>query len=362
MNTVSSTRLRIENITINFTDVVAVDNVSLIVEPGEFFTLLGPSGCGKTTLLRTIAGFCNQNEGHIYFNDRLVDSLPAHHRDTGMVFQNYAVFPHLTVWQNVEYGLKARRVPKQEMSDRVKEALRLVDLNGYEDRKPSQLSGGQQQRVVVARAAVVRPQILLMDEPLSNLDAKLRTEMRASLKRLHRDLDATTVYVTHDQIEALTLSDRVIIMNEGQIMQEGSPYDIYHHPTNIFVAEFIGDPGINLFEGDIENGKLNCGGISIPLPSNISNNNGRLTVGVRPEKIEVSESKKSGWQEVTTGIIQPTGANTIMEVKSEDTSITVLQNGFINLSENSKLWINFNSETLSFFDPKTQENLRNKMV
>jgi multiple sugar transport system ATP-binding protein len=201
-----------------------------------------------------------------------------------------------------------------------------------------------------------------MDEPLSNLDAKLRTEMRASLKRLHRDLDATTVYVTHDQIEALTLSDRVIIMNEGQIMQEGSPYDIYHHPTNIFVAEFIGDPGINLFEGNIENGKLNCGGISIPLPSNISNNNGRLTVGVRPEKIEVSESKKSGWQEVTTGIIQPTGANTIMEVKSEDTSITVLQNGFINLSENSKLWINFDSETLSFFDPKTQENLRNKMV
>ena len=160
----------------------------------------------------------------------------------------------------------------------------MVQLTGYAERYPSELSGGQQQRVAVARLIALRPTILLMDEPLSNLDAKLRTEMRASLKRLHRDLDATTVYVTHDQIEALTLSDRVIIMNEGQIMQEGSPYDIYHHPTNIFVAEFIGDPGINLFEGNIENGKLNCGGISIPLPSNISSNNGRHNCGSKTRK------------------------------------------------------------------------------
>tara|TARA_B100001059_G_scaffold197990_1_gene203676 strand:- start:657 stop:1463 length:807 start_codon:yes stop_codon:yes gene_type:complete len=268
----------------------------------------------------------------------------------------------MTVEKNITLALKEQKISKDEIASRLANALDMVQLTGYAERYPSELSGGQQQRVAVARLIALRPTILLMDEPLSNLDAKLRTEMRASLKRLHRDLDATTVYVTHDQIEALTLSDRVIIMNEGRIMQEGSPYDIYHHPTNIFVAEFIGDPGINLFEGNIENGKLNCGGISIPLPSHISNNNGRLTVGVRPEKIEVSESKKSGWQEVTTGIIQPTGANTIMEVKSEDTSITVLQNGFINLSENSKLWINFKPETLSFFDSKTQENLRNKMV
>ena len=347
---------------------VVVKNLDLLVEPGEFLTILGPSGCGKTTTLRMIAGLEEPNQGNIKLNDKVVFSrnegvvIPPEARNLGLIFQSYALWPHMTVEKNITLALKEQKISKDEIASRLANALDMVQLTGYAERYPSELSGGQQQRVAVARLIALRPTILLMDEPLSNLDAKLRTEMRASLKRLHRDLDATTVYVTHDQIEALTLSDRVIIMNEGQIMQEGSPYDIYHHPTNIFVAEFIGDPGINLFEGNIENGKLNCGGISIPLPSNISNNNGRLTVGVRPEKIEVSESKKSGWQEVTTGIIQPTGANTIMEVKSEDISITVLQNGFINLSENSKLWINFNSETLSFFDPKTQENLRNKMV
>lgn len=347
---------------------VVVKNLDLLVEPGEFLTILGPSGCGKTTTLRMIAGLEEPNQGNITLNDTVVFSrnkgvvIPPEARNLGLIFQSYALWPHMTVEKNITLALKEQKISKDEIASRLANALDMVQLTGYAERYPSELSGGQQQRVAVARLIALRPTILLMDEPLSNLDAKLRTEMRASLKRLHRDLDATTVYVTHDQIEALTLSDRVIIMNEGEIMQEGSPYDIYHHPTNIFVAEFIGDPGINLFEGNIENGKLNCGGISIPLPSNISNNNGRLTVGVRPEKIEVSESKKSGWQEVTTGIIQPTGANTIMEVKSEDTSITVLQNGFINISENSKLWINFNSETLSFFDPKTQENLRNKMV
>ena len=347
---------------------VVVKNLDLLVEPGEFLTILGPSGCGKTTTLRMIAGLEEPNQGNIKLDDKVVFShnegvvIPPEARNLGLIFQSYALWPHMTVEKNITLALKEQKISKDEIASRLANALDMVQLTGYAERYPSELSGGQQQRVAVARLIALRPTILLMDEPLSNLDAKLRTEMRASLKRLHRDLDATTVYVTHDQIEALTLSDRVIIMNEGQIMQEGSPYDIYHHPTNIFVAEFIGDPGINLFEGNIENGKLNCGGISIPLPSNISNNNGRLTVGVRPEKIEVSESKKSGWQEVTTGIIQPTGANTIMEVKSEDTSITVLQNGFINLSENSKLWINFDSETLSFFDPKTQENLRNKMV
>ena len=347
---------------------VVVKNLDLLVEPGEFLTILGPSGCGKTTTLRMIAGLEEPNQGNIKLDDKVVFSrnegvvIPPEARNLGLIFQSYALWPHMTVEKNITLALKEQKISKDEIASRLANALDMVQLTGYAERYPSELSGGQQQRVAVARLIALRPTILLMDEPLSNLDAKLRTAMRASLKRLHRDLDATTVYVTHDQIEALTLSDRVIIMNEGQIMQEGSPYDIYHHPTNIFVAEFIGDPGINLFEGNIENGKLNCGGISIPLPNNISSNNGRITVGVRPEKIEVSESKKSGWQEVTTGIIQPTGANTIMEVKSEDTSITVLQNGFINLSENSKLWINFNSETLSFFDPKTQENLRNKMV
>ena len=262
----------------------------------------------------------------------------------------------MTVAKNITLALKEQKISKSEIADRLKNALEMVQLTGYAERYPSELSGGQQQRVAVARLIALRPKILLMDEPLSNLDAKLRTEMRASLKRLHRDLTATTVYVTHDQIEALTLSDRVIIMNEGRIMQEGSPYDIYHHPANIFVAEFIGDPGINLFEGKIDNGKIKCSNIEIPLPENFAK-----IVGVRPEKIEVSETKKNGWQEVVTGIIQPTGANTIIEVKAGETPITLLQNGFITLPENSKLWINFEHDTLSFFDPETQENLRNNV-
>jgi len=361
-------QILLEGIVKSYGKEVVVKNLDLLVEPGEFLTILGPSGCGKTTTLRMIAGLEEPNQGNIKLDDKVVFSrnegvvIPPEARNLGLIFQSYALWPHMTVEKNITLALKEQKISKEEIASRLCNALEMVQLTGYAERYPSELSGGQQQRVAVARLIALRPTILLMDEPLSNLDAKLRTEMRAGLKRLHRDLDATTVYVTHDQIEALTLSDRVIIMNEGRIMQEGSPYDIYHHPTNIFVAEFIGDPGINLFEGNIENGELNCGGIIIPLPSNISKNNGRLTVGVRPEKIEVSESKKSGWQEVTTGITQPTGANTIMELKAEDTSITVLQNGFINLSENSKLWINFEPETLSFFDPKTQENLRNKMV
>ena len=274
---------------------VVVKNLDLLVEPGEFLTILGPSGCGKTTTLRMIAGLEEPNQGNIKLDDKVVFSrnegvvIPPEARNLGLIFQSYALWPHMTVEKNITLALKEQKISKDEIASRLANALDMVQLTGYAERYPSELSGGQQQRVAVARLIALRPTILLMDEPLSNLDAKLRTEMRASLKRLHRDLDATTVYVTHDQIEALTLSDRVIIMNEGQIMQEGSPYDIYHHPTNIFVAEFIGDPGINLFEGNIENGKLNCGGISIPLPNNISSNNGRITVGVRPEKIEVSE-------------------------------------------------------------------------
>ena len=344
-----------------------VKNLDLKVKTGEFLTILGPSGCGKTTTLRMVAGLEEPDQGMIKLDDKVVFSrndgvvVPPEARHLGLIFQSYALWPHMTVAKNITLALKEQKISKSEIADRLKNALEMVQLTGYAERYPSELSGGQQQRVAVARLIALRPKILLMDEPLSNLDAKLRTEMRASLKRLHRDLTATTVYVTHDQIEALTLSDRVIIMNEGRIMQEGSPYDIYHHPANIFVAEFIGDPGINLFEGKIDNGKIKCSDIEIPLPENFAKNKGRLIVGVRPEKIEVSETKKNGWQEVVTGIIQPTGANTIIEVIAGETPITLLQNGFITLPENSKLWINFEHDTLSFFDPETQENLRNNV-
>ncbi len=248
MSAIDSTRLRIQDLAVHFAGVKAVDDVNLDVQPGEFFSLLGPSGCGKTTLLRTIAGFYRQNAGTIHFNDARIDQVPAHRRDTGMVFQHYAIFPHLDVWQNVAYGLRTRPGTKEEKAQRVKDALELVDLTGLEKRKPRQLSGGQQQRVAVARAIVIRPRLLLMDEPLANLDAKLRVRLRTDLRTLQKRLGITTIYVTHDQEEALSLSDRIAVMFDGRVHQVGTPEEIYGHPTHRKVAEFVGEsnylPGV----------------------------------------------------------------------------------------------------------------------
>ena len=221
-------------------DFTALNGVSLDIHEGEFFTLLGPSGCGKTTLLRMIAGFNSIEGGDFYFGDKRINDVPAHKRDIGMVFQNYAIFPHLTVRENVAYGLKARKVPAKDIAPRVNEALELVQISHLADRKPNELSGGQQQRVALTRAFVIEPSVLLMDEPLSNLDAKLRVQMRSVIKKLQRRLGITTIYVTHDQEEALAISDRIAVMKDGHIMQIGTPNEIYAKPQNPFVAGFIG--------------------------------------------------------------------------------------------------------------------------
>jgi len=230
----------IQNATKRYGSFTAVDGVSLHIEQGEFFTLLGPSGCGKTTLLRMIAGFNTVDGGEIYFGDQMINQLPAHKRGIGMVFQNYAIFPHLTVAENVAYGLKAQKVPKADIQRRVAVALEMVQITALKDRRPNELSGGQQQRVALARAFVIEPKVLLMDEPLSNLDAKLRVQMRTIIKKLQRRLGITTIYVTHDQEEALSISDRIAVMKDGRIMQVGKPDQIYKKPENPFVAGFIG--------------------------------------------------------------------------------------------------------------------------
>ena len=230
----------IKNAVKKYGDFTAVNGISLNIEQGEFFTLLGPSGCGKTTLLRMIAGFNTVDGGEICFDEQVINNLPAHKRDIGMVFQNYAIFPHLNVADNVAYGLKARKVPKAEIIPRVEEALKMVQIDQLKTRQPNELSGGQQQRVALARAFVIEPGVLLMDEPLSNLDAKLRVQMRTTIKKLQRRLGITTVYVTHDQEEALAISDRIAVMNQGNIMQIGKPEEIYRKPANPFVANFIG--------------------------------------------------------------------------------------------------------------------------
>ena len=227
----------------------AVNDVSLEIEPGSFVTLLGPSGCGKTTTLRMIAGFESPDEGEIYLGDEAINALTPNKRDTAMVFQSYALFPHYNVYDNVAYGLKLRKVPKAEMNERIEKILDLVELTGMEGRMTNQLSGGQQQRVALARAMVVEPSVLLFDEPLSNLDAKLRVSMRTEIRRIQQTLGITAVYVTHDQAEAMAISDNIIIMNKGVIAQMGTPEEIYHHPNSEFVADFIGE--VNFLTGDI---------------------------------------------------------------------------------------------------------------
>ena len=292
-----SNEVIIQNAVKRYGDFTALSNVSLKIEKGEFFTLLGPSGCGKTTLLRMIAGFNSIEGGDFYFGDKRINDVPAHKRDIGMVFQNYAIFPHLTVEENVAYGLKARKVDKKEIDRRVKEALELVQIAPLATRKPSELSGGQQQRVALARAFVIEPSVLLMDEPLSNLDAKLRVQMRSIIKKLQRRLGITTIYVTHDQEEALAISDRIAVMNQGRVMQVGTPSEIYAKPENPFVAGFIGvsnflNCDVTKCEGGMAKVSIK-GELDIDVPVRKSYT-GKAQLSARPEQLFFSETGMPG--------------------------------------------------------------------
>jgi ABC-type Fe3+/spermidine/putrescine transport system ATPase subunit len=280
--------IRLESVNRSFGAVRAVDNVSATIEEGKLFTLLGPSGCGKTTLLRLIAGLADVETGSIWFDDRRIEALPAHHRNTGMVFQNYAIFPNLTVEGNVAYGLRARKIDPADIPRRVEKALQRVRLGGYGPRWPHQLSGGQLQRVAIARVLVIEPAVLLFDEPLSNLDAQLRTEMRVEIRQLQQSLGLTTVYVTHDQEEALAISDRIAIMRSGKIEQVGSPEEIYQRPRTAFVAEFLGGsnmlPGVaGTFDGH-RTEVASCGTI-IAVDGKVANAGQKLFLSIRPEAL-----------------------------------------------------------------------------
>jgi iron(III) transport system ATP-binding protein len=300
-------RVQLTGITKRFGDLRAIDDVELTIDEGEFFTLLGPSGCGKTTLLRTIAGFHAPDAGEIRFGERVVNTVPAHRRGTGMVFQNYALFPHLSVFDNVAYGLRARKVGRAETAARVVEVLKSVQLEGFEQRPPGRLSGGQQQRVALARALVISPHILLMDEPLSNLDAKLRVGMREEIRRIQKRLGITTIYVTHDQEEAMAVSDRIAIMNRGRVVQVGTPADIYFRPASRFAAEFMGgsnilelriaayDAGDSVITAEADGRRLRLAG---PEPAGPT-----VLVAVRAESIRVVPAAQSAEPDVFTGTV-----------------------------------------------------------
>ncbi|HXV23985.1 MAG TPA: ABC transporter ATP-binding protein [Alphaproteobacteria bacterium] len=274
--------------------VAALDRVTLRVAEGEFFGLLGPSGSGKTTLLRAIAGFVMPESGEIRIDGQRIETVPVHKRGIGMVFQNYALFPHLSVFDNIAFGLQVRGIAKAEITERVAEALRLVRLSGLEERRPRQLSGGQQQRVALARALVTRPKVLLLDEPLGALDKRLRQEMQVELKQIQRTVGITTLFVTHDQEEALTLCDRIAILSEGRLMQIGPPAQVYEHPQSRFAAEFLGEA--NLFCGSVERGAAAGGKVrttaGVAVESALPPPDGEAILAVRPEKIQLVDPAK----------------------------------------------------------------------
>ncbi len=306
-------RLTLKGITRKFGDVTAVDDVSLEIARGELFFLLGPSGCGKTTLLRLIAGFYAPDAGSILFDDQDVTRTPPHRRNTGMVFQNYALWPHMSVRENVAYGLVLRKVPSSEQRDRVSEALGMVRMDAYGERSPNQLSGGQQQRVALARALVIRPDVVLLDEPLSNLDARLRLEMRDEIRRIHDETGATMIYVTHDQKEALSMADRVAVMDMGAVAQSGSPRSIYARPASTFVADFIGET--NFVAGRLTSAETPLSvetavGVlhSTVEPADGLSPGDEVVCSVRPEAIRISEPDDAVGEEenVLDGIVRQT--------------------------------------------------------
>ena len=323
--------VRLTGVRKTFKDTVAVDDLTLTIEAGEFFSLLGPSGCGKTTTLRIVGGFEDPTSGAVYLGGEEVSNLPPYKRDVNTVFQSYALFPHLTVGENVAYGLKRRKVTKAEIGPRVGRMLKLVDLEGLADRRPNQLSGGQQQRVALARALVNEPQVLLLDEPLGALDLKLRKQMQLELKRIQSEVGITFLYVTHDQEEAMTMSDRIAVMNAGRLEQVGAPQAVYEVPATEFVASFLG--ASNLLDGEVEstNGSLAKirlhSGVAIDVPvERLSSRAGRVRAGVRPEKISIETaagdfgSPDLNSIETTVVMSTYTGIGTTYECRTEDGS------------------------------------------
>ncbi|MCB8822234.1 ABC transporter ATP-binding protein [Microvirga rosea] len=357
----------LRNITKSYGSHTAIPGLDLDIPKGSFVTLLGPSGCGKTTTLRVIAGLEQATTGEVSLGGKTVYSsrtgtfVPPERRGLGFIFQSYALWPNMKVDRNITLALSEAKQSPPVIKERLAEALAKVQLTGLADRYPSELSGGQQQRVAVARLIAARNSILLMDEPLSNLDAKLRTEMRTELKRLHRELEATTVYVTHDQVEALTMSDIIVVMKDGIIQQQGSPYEIYHDPANLFVAEFIGDPKINLLDGVLATvaGEhvIRFEGMEIPVAAGLERAEGPVTLAIRPENISIVERPGPASLPAEVDIVQPTGSQTIISLSVKGHRITALIPRFETSLPKKSIWIDFPADRLSFFDKGTGQRI-----
>jgi multiple sugar transport system ATP-binding protein len=350
-----------------YSEVVAVDGVSLEVRDGEFVALVGPSGCGKTTTLNLVAGLIDITDGDIYLGDRLINDLDPKDRDLAMVFQNYALYPNKTVYENLAFPLKMRGFKKHDIDERVRSTAAILSIEPLLDRRPRQLSGGQQQRVALGRALVRNPLAFLMDEPLSNLDAKLRVQMRAELKRFHQEIGATVMYVTHDQLEAVTMADRIAVMDGGVLQQYDTPDEIFHHPVNTFVAGFIGSPAMNLLLGTVtsENGQASIrgeDGWQHPLSAENSrraaaSTTGEVILGIRHGNIQLYREERPGTVQTRVYTVEPTGDLTYIHLRLGSYLLVASAGANFRADPDDPIWIEFEQKNLHLFDAATEQTL-----
>ncbi|MBN3963584.1 ABC transporter ATP-binding protein [Nostoc sp. NMS8] len=361
--------VRLEDIKRRFNNVTAIEDISFEIPDGEFWVLVGPSGCGKSTILRTIAGLETATSGKLFIGDRLVNNIPARQRDVAMVFQNYALYPHMSVAQNIGFGLQMRKVDRKIIQERVMNVARSLSLDHLLDRKPKQLSGGQQQRVALGRAIAREPEVFLLDEPLSNLDAQLRDDTRAELKQLHQELGITTIYVTHDQVEAMTLADKIVVLNRGRIQQIGDPQTIYTNPANQMVASFLGSPPMNILPAIYQDNGFDVSGQLLTIPAVVKEKlqlrqGYSFDLGIRPEHIFINESPKR--QEgnesqliVEVKVVEPLGRETLIRAGLPGSAVVlnIQVGGDVRLRPGDRLSLQLDLNYLFVFDSKTGDKI-----
>ncbi|MBH8560610.1 ABC transporter ATP-binding protein [Nostoc sp. CENA67] len=365
-------KVRLEDIKRRFNNVTAIEDITFEIPDGEFWVLVGPSGCGKSTILRTIAGLETATSGKLFIGEQLVNNVPARQRDVAMVFQNYALYPHMTVAQNIAFGLQMRKVDQRIIQERVVNVARSLSLEHLLDRKPKQLSGGQQQRVALGRAIAREPQVFLLDEPLSNLDAQLRDDTRAELKQLHHQLGITTIYVTHDQVEAMTLADKIVVLNRGRIQQIGDPQTIYAHPANEMVATFLGSPPMNILPAIYKNNAFDVNGQLLAIPANVAKSvhlpqGQNVDLGIRPENIYINEPHRYrehgegelGELVVDVKVVEPLGRETLIRTGLPGSSVlvNVQVGGDVRLRLGDRLSLQLDLNHLFVFDSVTGDRL-----
>ena len=356
-------KVELENLTKRWGEVVGAEGINLSVQDGEFVAFLGPSGCGKTTTLLMIAGIYKPTAGIIRFDGRTVNHVAPKDRNIGMVFQSYALYPHMTVFKNIAYPLKLKKVPAEEMKKRVQRVADMMGIGQLLDRKPAQLSGGQQQRVALGRALVKEPGLLLFDEPLSNLDARLRLTMRSEIKRLQMELGITSIYVTHDQVEAMTMADRIAVMKDGHLQAFDTPDELYDRPRTLFIAGFVGNPPMNFTEVEVvaEDGAFHArrAGLELPVPPERGEKaagKGTVIMGIRPEDITIAPGDAEGIP-AEAYVVEPLGRDDLVDAQIGDAHIHVLADPALGIKMGDRLKLQFNTAKVQFFDPQSERSL-----